>query len=697
MECADQPSDVYPLGLLLALRAASVADSTHKPIFRTLKLPSDVWVPSDAWQGYNLKTIPARPRQRSCSRKDQHCATAAPEVTEMLLMEGDALHQWVRRTLWEKKSELDTTGARVSVKKGVKGRRYLVVSGSHLAVEQALPTLESILEAGQVAIAGDASISTAGAGESAGQTILSMVKAEGEVSVAALPEPLPISKDDSLLSAMEAREDAEVQAKVFNSETFVEINCWSHAENLAAKRTLPTDGTVVLQQIEQQIEQQIDRCTSEEAADPAPVMPTVSTKEAIGSVNPAVVSAVQQPYSAAEKAATEKVAAEKTAAKKATEEKAAAEKAAAEKVAAEKAAAKKAAADKAAADKAAAEEAAAEKAAAKKTAIEKAAAEKAAALKAAAQKAAQEKAAAEKAAAEKAAAEKAAAEKAAAEKAAAKRAAMEKAVAEKAAAEKAVASKAAAERAAMEKAAAKKAAAQKAAAEKAAAQKAQPQSGLAQRPAPPPVPAWARPPLSVLEVCEKAASATNAPGSGKKVEFADPLTDTCARTSSPMVQKSSNIEEWACSACTLLNPKTAKTCALCEEPRRVPSPPPRVSSTTRTTACAKKAPTTKSSKLRRPVELVDPLPQRNAKPLPAPRMLTAGLVVGGVSNANAASGPRWAERPAERLNTKCELQTWETEEEDPSLACYLWDRQSDRPKVQRHQRINVNPKWGLAN
>jgi len=107
------------------------------------------------------------------------------------------------------------------------------------------------------------------------------------------------------------------------------------------------------------------------------------------------------------------------------------------------------------------------------------------------------------------------------------------------------------------------------------------------------------------------------------------------------------------------------------------------------TASKKKIPVAKSSKLVKKVDLVDPLPQRNAAPRAAPRIMTAGLVFGGASTKNAAS--RWAERPVERLSVGCSR---EAEEDDPELACYLWSRQSSRTKVSSF--LHNSSKWGVA-
>merc|ERR1712107_836671 len=87
-----------------------------------------------------------------------------------------------------------------------------------------------------------------------------------------------------------------------------------------------------------------------------------------------------------------------------------------------------------------------------------------------------------------------------------------------------------------------------------------------------------------------------------------------------------------------------------------------------------------AKKKSKPEVYADPLPQRNVTRRPAPRMLVAGLVVDKGNSSNAASGPRWAERPVERLNLGNTSRAWEDEEHDPTLACYLWNRQLNRPR-----------------
>merc|ERR1740130_1191268 len=193
---------------------------------------------------------------------------------------------------------------------------------------------------------------------------------------------------------------------------------------------------------------------------------------------------------------------------------------------------------------------------------------------------------------------------------------------------------------------------------------------------------------------------------------------TRGRTPSPVVamQKSVRCEEWSCPACTLRNPKARAACGACAGPQPLgtwfvaipptvssvaaPPPAPVISSTAPVAAAAtptataamtlvaaakKKVPVVKSSKLVKKVDLVDPLPQRNAAPRAAPRIMTAGLVFGGTSTQSSAS--RWAERPVERLSVGCSREA----EEEAELACYLWSRQSSRTKVSSF--LHNSSKW----
>lgn len=71
---------------------------------------------------------------------------------------------------------------------------------------------------------------------------------------------------------------------------------------------------------------------------------------------------------------------------------------------------------------------------------------------------------------------------------------------------------------------------------------------------------------------------------------------------------------------------------------------------------------------------LNPLPQRATRATSA--VLQGGLAV-TVDNNNSASSKKWTERPVEKLVPE---QTWYEEEEDPDMACYLWDRKAQRPK-----------------
>jgi len=282
--------------------------------------------------------------------------------------------------------------------------------------------------------------------------------------------------------------------------------------------------------------------------------------------------------------------------------------------------------------------------------------------------------------------------------------------------------------------------------------------GLANRPAPPPVPAaWVLPqsstpptqdrpeppPVPTTRVQKQPRSVTpptedrpqapaaqvqnnKSPASkrSKPGNLQPALTPavTRGRTPSPVVatKESVRCEEWSCPACTLVNPKARIACGACAGPQplgtwfvpippavsSVAAPPPAtvvscslpvaeaalptaMAAMTLVTALKKKIPVVKSSKLVKKVDLVDPLPQRNAAPRATPRIMTAGLVFGGAWSKNAAS--RWAERPVERLSVGCSR---EAEEDDPELACYLWSRQSSRTKVSSF--LHNSSKWGVA-
>jgi hypothetical protein len=132
------------------------------------------------------------------------------------------------------------------------------------------------------------------------------------------------------------------------------------------------------------------------------------------------------------------------------------------------------------------------------------------------------------------------------------------------------------------------------------------------------------------------------------------------------VEKGSLGKCWICSVCSKTNMLRCKVCS-----------------------CGKAAPTTlrqnRSIKKFNPastparkdkiVELANPLPLAG-KTLPPPRILTAGLVVSG-SSKNSASNASWNQRPVEKLAKSQE------DVVDPSLACYLWNRNLKRPMAQR--------------
>lgn len=135
---------------------------------------------------------------------------------------------------------------------------------------------------------------------------------------------------------------------------------------------------------------------------------------------------------------------------------------------------------------------------------------------------------------------------------------------------------------------------------------------------------------------------------------------------------------------------TATVTQRSREPRPVPKPTALAPKPTMASTSTKKRPTTQVSKLGRMQEPADPLPQRKAAPRPPPRILQAGLVVGG-SCKSACSASRWAERPVERLDIKSGKAE---EEDDPELACYLWNRQTNRSKADRCG--NAASKWGVV-
>merc|ERR550525_530332 len=76
------------------------------------------------------------------------------------------------------------------------------------------------------------------------------------------------------------------------------------------------------------------------------------------------------------------------------------------------------------------------------------------------------------------------------------------------------------------------------------------------------------------------------------------------------------------------------------------------------------------------VKALNPLPQSGRALQRAPVVLSGGLAT-GLSSGNAASSQKWVERPVEKLSLST---AHYEEEEDPEMACYLWDRRSQRPK-----------------
>jgi len=70
------------------------------------------------------------------------------------------------------------------------------------------------------------------------------------------------------------------------------------------------------------------------------------------------------------------------------------------------------------------------------------------------------------------------------------------------------------------------------------------------------------------------------------------------------------------------------------------------------------------------VKGLNPLPQRAAVPAPKTTVYVE----------NSATGLKWAERPVEKIVPGA---AYYEEEEDPELACYLWDRKAQRPKKEQ--------------
>jgi len=106
----------------------------------------------------------------------------------------------------------------------------------------------------------------------------------------------------------------------------------------------------------------------------------------------------------------------------------------------------------------------------------------------------------------------------------------------------------------------------------------------------------------------------------------------------------------------------------------LPSPAAASPKASKAKASAAKAPPKAKPRPGPVVKALNPLPQRVA-PSAATGMLNGGLEATSAS-FNAASSAKWVERPVEKIDF---TQTYE-EEEDPELACYIWDRKAQRPK-----------------
>lgn len=90
------------------------------------------------------------------------------------------------------------------------------------------------------------------------------------------------------------------------------------------------------------------------------------------------------------------------------------------------------------------------------------------------------------------------------------------------------------------------------------------------------------------------------------------------------------------------------------------------------------------------VQALNPLPQRAAQTA-ATGMLNGGLEATS-SSLNAATSAKWVERPVEKIDF---TQTYE-EEEDPELACYIWDRKAQRPKKDQRAAPAQGPNFSDA-
>lgn len=82
---------------------------------------------------------------------------------------------------------------------------------------------------------------------------------------------------------------------------------------------------------------------------------------------------------------------------------------------------------------------------------------------------------------------------------------------------------------------------------------------------------------------------------------------------------------------------------------------------------------------------LNPLPQRQK-----PSRGTPLDVWSGWADANSATGPKWAERPVEKVLTG--QAGYYEEEEDPELAKYLWDRKKAAPKNDMASGARASPK-----
>jgi hypothetical protein len=133
------------------------------------------------------------------------------------------------------------------------------------------------------------------------------------------------------------------------------------------------------------------------------------------------------------------------------------------------------------------------------------------------------------------------------------------------------------------------------------------------------------------------------------------------------VEKGSLGNCWICSTCSKTNMLRCKVCSC-----RNAAP-----TTLRQHWSIKKSnPASNLARKNKIVELANPLPLAG-KTLPPPRILTAGLVVSGSSSKNSARNAKWNHRPVEKLGTSQE------DVVDPSLACYVWNRNLKRPMAQR--------------